>query len=163
MVTAATNLTAPSRTGQPARPLTPREAKIRRLSDCLVEVQRPLRILDAIKWEDDVERAFFAGGGRELPPVTRAYYLARPLPFDPTQKLQELSVLEDEIHQQLGDSDAPGQIMKRMCREYRDVVRMLDQRGTPKFVALSQQLYGSASDCLHPGEPKLVHLGQMMS
>ena len=56
---------------------------VRALSDRLVEAQQPIRILDAIKWDDDIERAFFEAGCRELPPVTRDYYLKRPLPFDP--------------------------------------------------------------------------------
>src|SRR6516164_9351980 len=65
------------------RPLTAYESMVRTLSDRLVEAQRPIRILDAIKWDDDIERAFFAAGCRKLPPVDRDYYLARPLPFDP--------------------------------------------------------------------------------
>ena len=57
--------------GRTHRPLSPYESMVRTLSDRLVEAQRPIRILDAIKWDDDVERAFFARGGRELPSVTR--------------------------------------------------------------------------------------------
>jgi hypothetical protein len=53
-----------------ANNLTP-SLKIRRLSDRLVAAQRPFRILDAIKWDDDIELAFFAGGCRQQPPVTR--------------------------------------------------------------------------------------------
>ena len=67
----------------PCRTPTSLETRIRGLSDRLVEVQRPLRILDAVKWGDEVERSFFAAGARELPPVTRDSYASRPLPFDP--------------------------------------------------------------------------------
>src|SRR6516162_3172615 len=55
--------------GHNHRPLSPYESMVRALSDRLVEAQRPIRILDAIKWDDDVERAFFEKGCRELPPV----------------------------------------------------------------------------------------------
>src|SRR5437868_11558197 len=94
--------------GQPRRPLNPYESMVRNLSDRLVEAQRPIRILDAIKWDDDVERAFFAAGCRELPPVTRDFYLSRPLPFDPEQKLHEFHLIERDIRRQLGEFNAPG-------------------------------------------------------
>src|SRR2546421_11308562 len=155
-ITAATN-------GRTHRPLSPYESMVRTLSDRLVEAQRPIRILDAIKWDDDVERAFFATGGRELPSVTRDYYLSRPLPFDPEQKLHEFHVIERDIRRQLGEFNAPGQIMSRMCQEYREVVRMLTHRGTPIFGEMSERLYGSASDSFHAGDPSLVDLGHMMS
>ncbi|MCI0455682.1 MAG: flavohemoglobin expression-modulating QEGLA motif protein [Gemmataceae bacterium] len=149
--------------GPHPRPLTDYERLVRRLSDRLVEAQRPIRILDAIKWDDDVERAFFASGCRELPPVTRDYYLARPLPFDPDDKLQELLAIERDIRRQLGAFNAPGQIMARMCQEYREVVRMLRARGTCGFVEISERLYGSASDSFHAGDPNLADLGHLMS
>jgi uncharacterized protein (TIGR02421 family) len=136
---------------------------VRALSDRLVEAQRPIRILDAIQWDDDVERAFFAGGCRELPSVTRDYYLSRPLPFDPDQKLQEFQTIERDLRRQLGEFNAPGQIMARMCQEYREVVHLLTQRGTPAFAEISERLYGSAADSFHAGDPNLADLGHMMA
>jgi uncharacterized protein (TIGR02421 family) len=149
--------------GQPPRPLSGYEQMVRRLSDRLVEAQRPIRILDAIKWDDDVERAFFAAGCRELPPVTRDYYQARPLPFDPEDKLQELQTIERDIRRQLGEYNAPGQIMTRMCQEYAEVVRLLRARGTRGFSLISERLYGSSSDSFHAGDPNLADLGHMLS
>ena len=149
--------------GLTTRPLTGYEQMVRRLSDRLVEAQRPIRILDAIKWDDDTERAFFAAGCRELPPVTRDYYLSRPLPFDAEAKLHELQTIERDIRRQLGEFNAPGQIMTRMCQEYREVVRMLRARGTPTFSEVSEHLYGSSTDSFHAGDPTLADLGHMMS
>src|SRR5437016_6851807 len=100
--------------GHTHRPLSPYETMVRTLSDRLVEAQRPIRILDAIQWGDDVEREFFAKGGRELPPVTREYYQRRPLPFDPEQKLHEFHQIERDLRRHLGEFNAPGQIMARM-------------------------------------------------
>src|SRR5205807_7004369 len=123
----------------------------------------PIRILDAIKWDDDIERAFFEKDGRELPPVTRDYYLHRPPPFDPEQKLHEFHTIERDIRRQLGEFNAPGQIMSRMCQEYREVVHLLTHRGTRAFAEISERLYGSASDSFHAGDPNLADLGHMMS
>src|SRR5438477_5896289 len=149
--------------GRQTRSLSPYESQVHGLSDRLVEAQRPIRILDAIKWDDDVERAFFDKGGRELPPVTRGYYLSRPLPFEPEQKLHELHLIERDIRRRLGEFNAPGQIMARMCEEYRDVVHLLTHRGTRAFGEISERLYGSASDSFHAGDPNLADLGHMMS
>src|SRR5262245_27352139 len=149
--------------GRATRPLNAYENLVRGLSDRLVEAQRPIRILDAIKWDDDVERAFFEKGCRELPSVTRDYYLSRPLPFNPEQKLHEFHLIERDIRRQLGEFNAPGQIMARMCQEYREVVHLLTHRGTPVFAEISERLYGSSSDSFHAGDPNLVDLGHMMS
>ncbi len=119
--------------GSSDRPLSTYETLVRSLSDRLVEAQRPIRILDAIKWDDDIERAFFAARCRQLPPVTRDYYLARPLPFDPEHKRQEFLGIERDIRQFLGKYNAAGQIMTRMCAEYRQVLDLLVNRGTPAF------------------------------
>lgn len=149
--------------GHPPRPLNAYETMVRALSDRLVEAQRPIRILDAIKWDEDVERAFFAAGCRELPPVTPDYYSRRPLPFDVDAKLHEFHALERDLRRQLGEYNAAGQIMARMCQEYREVVRMLSQRGTRAFAEISERLYGSSSDSFHAGDPNLADLGHMMS
>ena len=114
--------------GRLQRPLTAYESMVRALSDRLVEAQRPIRILDAIKWDDGVEQAFFAAGCREMPPVTADYYQARPLPFDPEQKRLEFRTIERDIRRRLGKYNAAGQIMRRRCEEYREVVDLLVQR-----------------------------------
>jgi uncharacterized protein (TIGR02421 family) len=154
---------ATSSNGPLTRPLSAYETLVRTLSDQLVEAQRPIRVLDAIKWDDDIERAFFEKGAKELPPVTRDYYLSRPLPFDPEQKFHELHGIERDIRRRLGEFNAPGQIMARMCQEYREVVRLLTSRGTRGFAEISERLYGSASDSFHAGDPNLADLGHMMS
>jgi uncharacterized protein (TIGR02421 family) len=149
--------------GLPRRPLSTYEELIRSLSDRLVEAQRPIRILDAIKWDDEIERAFFAAGCRKLPPVAHDYYLSRPLPFDPEQKRQEFLSIERDIRQRLGKYNAAGQIMSRMCAEYRQVVDLLVSRGTPAFAHLSERLYGGSADSFHAGDPTLADLGRLLS
>jgi uncharacterized protein (TIGR02421 family) len=144
------------------RSLTPYQTLLRSLSERLVEAQRPIRILDAIKWDGSIEEAFFANGARELPPVTRDFYAHRPLPFDPDQKQAEFRTLERDIRRRLGLYNPAGQIMFRMCEEYRQVVDLLMLRGTPSFSTLSERLYGSSSDSFHAGDPTLADLGQVL-
>ncbi len=133
------------------------------LSNRIVEAQRPIRILNAIKWETDIQEAFFKSNFKQQPPVDRTYYERLPLDFDPTEKRREFHEIEREVVRLLGQFNPVGSIMRRMCREYQTVVRMLEARGTPEFANLSQQLYGSASDVFHAGDPTLADLGIMMT
>ncbi len=110
------------------RKLTPYEKTVRELSDRLVVAQQPIQILNAILWDDSVRDAFFASGCRELPPVDADYYQRRPLGFDPAQKRREFQELERDVRRQLGNYNAVGGILCRMCREYETVVRMLEVR-----------------------------------
>ncbi|WP_057426908.1 tyrosine/phenylalanine carboxypeptidase domain-containing protein, partial [Pseudomonas syringae] len=136
---------------------------IRALSDRIVVAQTPIRILDAVKWDDTVRKNFLAAKGKALPAVDRAYYENRPLGFDSVALKQEFQNIERDVTRQLGQFNPVGQIMRRMCREYRMVVRMLEARGTPDFGLISQELYGAASDAFHAGDPTLADLGLMLS
>ena len=40
------------------------QQQVKVLSDQLLELQRPIRILDAIKWPSEVEKTFFKDKGR---------------------------------------------------------------------------------------------------
>jgi len=137
-------------------------ATVKELSDRLVELQRPIRILDAIKWGAEVEERFFERGASELPEVDHAFYEARPLSFDPVAKRAELQELDRQVRRQLGRINPVAEILSRMCREYDTVIAMLQARGTPEFSRLSQDLYGSADDVFHAGDPTLADLGTMM-
>lgn len=136
---------------------------IRELSERLVAAQKPIRILNAISWDDSIRDAFFAGGCKQLPQVDRGYYEARPLEFDAKEKQRELFDLDLAIRQKLGDYSPVGGIMRRMCREYETVVRMLDARGEPDFSRFSQELYGSSTEVFYQGEPTLADFGARMA
>ncbi len=136
---------------------------VRALSDRIVDAQTPIRVLDAVKWDESVRRGFIKANGRELPAVDRDYYLNRPLAFDAAAKKLEFQNIERDITRLLGQFNPVGQIMRRMCREYRMVIRMLEARGTEDFGLISQELYGAASDAFHAGDPTLADLGVMFS
>ena len=136
---------------------------VRTLSDRIVAAQTPIRVLDAVKWDDSISEEFFRHGGKQLPAVDRSYYENRPLAFDAAALKLEFQNIERDITRQLGQFSPVGQIMRRMCREYRMVVRMLEARGTADFGLISQELYGSASDAFHAGDPTLADLGLMFS
>jgi uncharacterized protein (TIGR02421 family) len=128
----------------PASPvLSERAYRVRDLGERLIAAQRPIRVLDAVHWDTSVERAYFAAGGRELPPVSRDYYGGRPLRFDPAEKTREFLAIEADVRRLLGRDDPAARLLSRRCREYRHAVELLDQRGTPEFARLSRELYGA--------------------
>jgi uncharacterized protein (TIGR02421 family) len=137
---------------------------IRDLSEKLVAAQRPIRILDGLKWNAAVEEAFFKSGCKELPNVRGPeFYEQNPLKFDPDKKIDEFNQIERDIRRELGQFNSVGAIMQRMCREYCTVVEMLNARGTPHFTRYAQQLYGSADDAFYAGAPTLTDLAVLIS
>lgn len=137
---------------------------VRKLSDRIVLAQAPIRILDSIKWSSSVQAEFFAKKCKELPAIDADYYKQKnTLGFDPVQKRQEFYELERDIVRLLGEFNPVGQIMRRMCSEYRQVIRLIESRGTREFANVSAELYGASSDAFHAGDPTIADLGVMMS
>ena len=137
--------------------------RVHALSRRLVEAQRPIRVLDALKWGDEIEEQFVARKGRDLPKVDAAWYRdQRPLKFDPEAKIAEFEAIRRDLDIQLGQDDALGAIVHRYCLEYQDVVRMLCARGTTGFYEYSRRLYGSPKDHLLDERTTLAELGHML-
>jgi uncharacterized protein (TIGR02421 family) len=144
--------------------LTDYQSVIHELSERIVAAQKPIRILDALKWDAEIKARFFKNKFKKLPYVTTEYYLEKnPLQFDPYKKIAEFHDIERSIRRQLGQYSGVGSIMQRMCHEYARVVEMLLVRGTPKFTEISQELYGSSEDAFHIGAPTLKDLATLVS
>lgn len=128
---------------------------IRKLSDKIVKAQRPIRILEAVAWGDDIKRAFFKSKFQKLPKVTPAYYSKKKKKYDFDTKIEEFEVIEQNIRSKLGQFSAATKMMQRMCNDYIAAMKMLKSRGTDEFGLYSRNLYGSAADALYAGAPKL--------
>ncbi|HLV47680.1 MAG TPA: flavohemoglobin expression-modulating QEGLA motif protein [Aliidiomarina sp.] len=137
--------------------------KARELSDRLVKLQTPIRILDAISWPKSTREEFFLHNAQRLPDITQTYYESRVPGFDTVALRQALAELQRDIVRNLGQLSPITQLMKRACREYRDVIRMIEARGTADFHELSVELYGHPDDVFHAGEPTLAELATMLS
>ncbi len=143
--------------------LNPTQTMVRELSERIVKAQRPIRILDALKWGSEVREDFFNHQCKRLPHIDQHYYQRRPLSFDPEEKTNEFYAIERDIRKKLGQFSGVGNIMERMCHEYRQVIRMLVARGTPEFTQISQDLYGSTLDAFYAGAPTLKDLSTLLS
>ncbi len=135
---------------------------VSQLAARIVEAQRPIRVLQSIRWDNSVEEQFFKTRARELPKVDASYYESVDLSFDPKAKAAEFEEIARDIDRDLGESDSIGQIMMSTALEYRDVVRMLEARGTPLFYAYSRKLYGSPKDKFPDGKTTLRELGHLL-
>ena len=115
------------------------------LSGRIVEAQKPLRVLNAIKWEPTVWEVFKRSRFKDVPPIGPESY-EQVLGFDPRAKAAEFEDILRDIEKALPPSDEIAAIMKATALQFRDVVRMLEARGTPTFYGYSRRLYGSPKD-----------------
>lgn len=114
----------------------------------LLDAQRPIRILNALRWPQSAEEAFLKSKARELPAIDYEPDLG----FDPEAKKAELAELAKDIDKELGTKDELARILKDSVEDFQRVVTMLESRGTKRFYEQSKRLYGSAKDVLPDGK-----------
>lgn len=135
---------------------------IRELSEELIQIQRPIRILDNLKWDESIKQDFFKNKFKEQPKVTAHYYNQKALSYDPMAKYEEFEDLELKVTNKLGRMSSVSQILMRMCREYKLVLRLISTRGQPEFSKYSKVLYGSAKDAFYSGGPSVLNLADIL-
>ncbi len=134
------------------------EETVRTLSDAIVEAQGPMRILNAIKWDDEIRDTFFASDCREQPAVDADWYADRELGFDLDATRENFLDIELQINQSLGTTSQLAQLLKSTCEQYRLTLDLLEARGTEAFGPLAAQLYGTTDDVFHAGGPTVADL-----
>lgn len=144
------------------RPADHNHQKIRVLSDRLVTLQQPIRILDAIKWDETIKADFFKNHCEQLPRVNAEYYQKRPLGYDPDTLIAQFHALIRDIRNELGQYTGISRIMIRLCEEYCKTILMVRSRGTALFSDLSMELYGAPNDAFYPSGPRLSELGVLL-
>ena len=132
---------------------------VSQLATRIVEAQRPIRVLNAIRWDDTVEDQLKKSKYKEMPKV---HYDTIDLGFEPRAKAEEFEAIARDIDRELGEGDAIGRIMTTTALEYRDCVQMLASRGTPAFYAFSRKLYGSPKDTFPDGKSTVRDLGHLL-
>jgi uncharacterized protein (TIGR02421 family) len=143
------------------RPWLSYKERVSRLAQRLVDAQRPIRVLNAIKWDVSVFEGVRDSGWRKLPAVTKEDYARIGLGFDPASKQAEFAAIVADIQADLGN-DGIGNILKHAAEQYVDVVEMLQARGTQRFYELSRTLYGSPKDVFSDGDTQVRDVAQQM-
>lgn len=142
---------------------TPYKEKVRRLSLLIVEAQRPIRILESLKWDPSIALELKSTRFKSMPKINQEYYARMDLGFEPQKKLEDLTGILQEIKLTLGERDPLAQLLIHMTEQYMDVVQMLLARGTMKFWDYSKKLYGSPKDELFEGSLSICELGQRLA
>lgn len=131
------------------------------ISKDLNKAQKPIRILDAVKWDAELKDFFFKTKFREIPKAGPEYYAKNPLPYDVNKKIQELEDIKKRVKTSLKGHPV-SKILERNIVQYQDVVRMLNARGTKEFYNYSKKLFGSTKDLFFDGQHTVHDLGVMM-
>ena len=105
---------------------------LREASAEILEAQRPIRVLRALAWPDEVEQRFFAAGARELP---RPTYRVSP---DLGPSLERFRALAGRL---AGQSEIE-RFLRDTCASMATAARMLASVGTKEFYFHSVELYG---------------------
>ncbi len=132
------------------------------LSEAIVRAQKPIRILDAVKWGEDVARKLIRTNFTELPVVGPKYYARIPLRFDPELKVEEFERIKSRVRLKVGEDDALGKILIQTCEQYQQVVRMLQARGTREFYKHSRDLYGTPKEKFIDDTTTIRDMGQIL-
>jgi uncharacterized protein (TIGR02421 family) len=107
-------------------------ALLREVSAEIFEAQRPLRVIRLLAWPEEVERAFFANGARELP---RPCYQ---VPQDVEAAGRRFRALAERV---TGDNEIE-RFLHETCVAMATAARMLHAVGSKDFYFHSVEIYG---------------------
>ncbi|HVU03707.1 MAG TPA: flavohemoglobin expression-modulating QEGLA motif protein [Polyangiaceae bacterium] len=130
---------------RPGAPWRSYKERLARLAQRLVDAQRPIRILNAVKWDTSVFEQFRDSRWRKMPRVDAEYYAKVPLGFDPDRTIEEMRAIDRQVRAELGE-DLVGKIVSDTALQFVDAVEMLRARGTKRFHELSRRLYGTPKE-----------------
>jgi uncharacterized protein (TIGR02421 family) len=128
----------------------------------VVSAQRPIKVLNAINWDNAIKEDFFASGFKEQPKVDRDYYLSKDIKLDAEATTDQLRSIEREATSKLGPLSPAANLIRFMCEQFRLTVDMIEARGTDDFSDISGLLYGTPSDVFHAGGPTIADLAKTM-
>lgn len=130
-----------------------------KMSQRLIDAQKKIRILDAIKWTDEIQKDFFKHKFKRQPNVNADYYAKNPLPFDVQAKIDEFWEIKRDVNSIFGNFSPFTRLITERCSEYIRALRMLEARGTEDFSRIAIELYGSPKDAFYLGGPRLFEMG----
>jgi uncharacterized protein (TIGR02421 family) len=136
--------------------------KVKLFSERIVEAQRPIRILDAVKWEPSFEEKVRKSKFKDMPKIGPDQYALIPLGFDPVKKIEEFKAIVEDLETAFGAGDELGDYLQRNALQYIDVVQMLQNRGTKTFWEFSKRLYGSPGDHFTEDDNRIIDMSQLL-
>jgi uncharacterized protein (TIGR02421 family) len=144
------------------RPWTSYKERVAVLAQRLVDAQRPIVVLNSLKWPATALEEFRRSRYRTPPQVTSEDYRAIDIGLTPAEKRSEFREIQMDVDRELGERDPIGAILSETARQYALVTEMLEARGTAAFYQHSRALYGSAKDLFADGETRVVDVAREM-
>lgn len=139
-----------------------KKEKIRDISQAIMDAQRPIRILDSVKHDQEVIEEFKKSKYKSIPKLPENYYQNKGGAWDPKEKISELKTIRSTIQSTLGDDNPLGQLLESIVDEYVDVCQLINHRGKKEFHDYSKKLYGSPSDHLRSDHNTIFEMGQLL-
>lgn len=136
--------------------------KIKALSQQIIDAQKPIRILNAIKVDPLIEDKIIKSKFKDIPKLDKESYAASPLGFEPQAKLTEFDAILSNIRSQLGETDPMAALLIKIVDQYKLVIEMLMNRGTTKFYECSRKLYGSPKDKFADDRNSILDMAQLL-
>ncbi|MGE4231945.1 MAG: flavohemoglobin expression-modulating QEGLA motif protein [Bacteriovoracia bacterium] len=136
--------------------------RIKKLSELIVEAQKPIRILDAIKWPSSIDDELKKSKYKEMPKIDKVFYESQPLGYDTDKKIEEFDSIIALVKKEMGEEDELAKLMIANCTQYQDVCKMLTHRGTKEFYQFSKKLYGSPKDYFLDDKSSVNDVAQVM-
>lgn len=144
-------------------PLLTYKEKIKRLSNRLVDAQRPIRILEAVKLPATIALELKKGNYKDIPKCGNEHYEKQnEIGFDLVAKHAELKEIITDIESDLGKGDEVGRLLVGTAEQYLTVLELLKTRGKKEFWEHSRKLYGSPRDHIYNDTNTISDLGRMM-
>ncbi|HRK03270.1 MAG TPA: flavohemoglobin expression-modulating QEGLA motif protein, partial [Oligoflexia bacterium] len=115
-----------------------------------------------IKWAPSFDEELRKSKFKDIPKVDADYYESLPLGFDPEKKITEFEEIIADAKSQVGVEDELARMMIQNCEEYKNVVHMLENRGTKKFYDYAKILYGSPKETFRDEKTTINDLARVM-
>lgn len=136
--------------------------KVKGLGQKIVEAQKPIRILNAIKVDPTLEEQLHKSKFKDIPHHAPGYYGVENLGFSVESKLGEFAEIIRDIKVQLGEQDDLAQFLVTIVEQYILVVEMLRARGQKEFWEKSRKLYGSPKDKFTDDKNSIRDMAQLL-
>lgn len=144
-------------------PLQEYANSIKEISNAIVKAQKPIKILNAIKWPSYVSKTLLDSKFTSMPSLKAADYDQIRIGFHPELKIRTFKDIIEQIKVKLGKKDRLGKLLITTCQNYIDACHLLQARGTKNFGKISKKLYGSSNDTFMDDQCTVKDLGNLLT
>lgn len=136
--------------------------QIKEISEQIIQAQKPIRIMDAIKHDPALFEKFKKSKYKDIPKLPKDYYSVKNLDYSIAQKNKEFKEIKSNIHKIFGPDNDLGLLLTEIVDEYSTVLDLIKNRGKTKFYEISKELYGSPMEPFLSDHNTIFELGRLL-